>query len=148
MRLQGGIFEVPNTLTDPQLQPLPGLEPFLALMRMEGVEFYAVTDGSRSNAQNILQQAGLALSFRGILSAKEQGCAITSPTLYEKAARRMGTTPKITAVFTARPDLLFPLKEVGFQTVLVGGPFSPEDQVYADLTLSNYQSMTQSGLDP
>ena len=146
MRLQGGIFEVPYTLMDSQLQPLPGLDPFLALMRMEGVEFYAVTQDSRPAAQGLLQQLGLSQSFRGVLAAREQGCDITSPSLYEKAARRMGTAPQVTAVFTARPGLIPGLKEAGFQTVLVGSSFSREDCAQADLVISDYGAMTHSDL--
>ena len=146
MRLQGGIFEVPNTLIDSQLQLLPGVDSFLALLRIEGVTCYAVTEDSRPSAQDLLRQTGIISTFRGVLSAKEQGCAITSPTLYEKAARRMGTAPQVTAVFTTRSDLLLPLKENGFPVVLVGGSISQEGE-NADLIISDYQAMTRSGLD-
>lgn len=145
MRLQGGIFDVPDTITSTNNIPLPGIDTFLSLLRMEGVTLYAVTDGSRIQAQQTLAQAGLSAQFHGILSTVEQGCPITSTVLYEKAARRMGTAPKVTAVFTTRPNLLPQLQESGFFTVFIGNPCA--QQPAADLIISDYRSMSASSLD-
>ena len=40
MRLQGAVFDVPDTLLDREGRPLTGLMPFLSLLRMEGVLLY------------------------------------------------------------------------------------------------------------
>lgn len=50
MRLQGAIFDVPDTLLDREGRPLTGLMPFLSLLRMEGVLLYLVSEEERARA--------------------------------------------------------------------------------------------------
>ena len=47
MRLQGAVFDVPDTLLDREGRPLTGLMPFLSLLRMEGVLLYLVSEEER-----------------------------------------------------------------------------------------------------
>ena len=67
MRLQGAIFDVPDTLLDREGRPLTGLMPFLSLLRMEGVLLYLVSEEERRALQPKLEAAGLAAYFRGVL---------------------------------------------------------------------------------
>lgn len=144
MKLQGAVFDLSHTLTGQDGRPLPGLEPFLTLMKLEDVGLYLVTQGSRSQAQEVLARAGLSSYFKGILSAPEQGRGIDDPELYRKAARRMDTAPRVTAVFTARHSLLPALAQAGFYTVLVGQPAG--EGAKPDMAIQDYREMSSGGL--
>lgn len=144
MKLQGAVFDFEGSLLDAEGRPLPGLEEFLSLMKIEDVWMFLATDGDRRTAQQVLEQTGLATYFRGIVAAPEYGLAAGDPALYQKALRRLRTAPRATVAFTAREELLRALHDTGFQTVLVGqGPDSP----LAPLTverISDYREMTRS----
>ena len=145
MKLQGAIFDLPGTLLDQKGRPLPGLEPFLTLMKLEDVGLYLMTEGTRAQAQELLARSGLSPCFKGILSAVEQGRIILDPELYRKAARRMDAVPRVTAVFSARPGLLTALKEAGFYTVWVGS-FSPQGE-QPDLIVEDYRTLSSGALE-
>ena len=114
MRLQGAVFDVPDTLLDREGRPLTGLMPFLSLLRMEGVLLYLVSEEERRTLQPKLEAAGLAAYFRGVLYTGEQGRGIEDPELYEKCVRRLGTARPATLVFTAREKVLRCVREAGF----------------------------------
>ena len=120
MRLQGGIFLFPESLLDQQGEALPGAEPFLSLMKMEGVTLYLVTGEERHQALEELERAGLSSFFKGLLSARDYGEGEAGPALCLRALRRMGTAPRATAVFTTQPDQREPLEQLAMFPVLVG----------------------------
>ena len=62
MRLQGAIFELEGALLDRDGVPLPGLEPFLSLMKVEDVWMYLVTGVPSSQARQALEDAGLKVN--------------------------------------------------------------------------------------
>ena len=144
MKLQGAVFDFESSLLDAEGHPLPGLEEFLSLMKMEDVWMFLVTDGDRRTAQQALEGAGLASCFRGIVAAPEYGLPAGNPALYEKALRRLRTAPRATVAFTAREEVLRSLHGIGFQTVLVGqGPDGPLAALALE-SVRDYRDMTQS----
>lgn len=143
MRLQGAIFDVPDTLLDREGRPLTGLMPFLSLLRMEGVLLYLVSEEERRTLQPKLEAAGLAAYFRGVLYTGEQGRRIEDPELYEKCVRRLGTARPATLVFTAREKVLRCVREAGFQVVLVGKEHPEELRALADEVVDSYEDMTK-----
>lgn len=147
MRLQGAIFELEGALLDRDGVPLPGLEPFLSLMKVEDVWMYLVTGVPSSRARQALEAAGLSSFFRGILSAPEHGTDLHRPALYEKAVRRLRTALPATAVFTGRADMVAALKAAGFPVVLVGPDHAPEFRVLADEAVPDYRAMVHRDQD-
>lgn len=143
MRLQGAIFDLDGALLDRAGASLPGLDPFLSLMKVEDIWMYLVTGGSSAQARRVLDHSGLSPFFRGILSAPEHGVSVTAPALYEKAVRRLRTALPATAVFTAREDMVPVLKAAGFPVVLVGPGHPPELQAMADQVIEDYGAMTR-----
>lgn len=142
MRLQGAIFDFEGTLLDKAGAPLPGLEQFLSLMKIEDVWMYLVTDRDRQAAQQALERAGLANYFRGVMAASEHNNLPTDPEFYQKATRRLRTAPRATIVFTAREAVLHSLKSAGFQVVLVGADLPEELRALADEHIRDYRDMT------
>ena len=144
MRLQGAIFDLEGAVLDRDGSPLPGLEPFLSLMKVEDVWMYLVTCGSSALARQALEANGLSAFFRGILSAPEQGASLQQPGIYEKAVRRLRTALPATAVFTARGSMVASLKDAGFPVVLVGTGHALEVRELADETVPDYGAMVRS----
>ena len=64
MRLQGAIFDVEGTLLDDKGNPLPGLERFLSLMKMEDVWMYLVCDKDPAPVRAALEKNGLTVFGR------------------------------------------------------------------------------------
>jgi len=142
MKLQGAIFDFPGTLLDSEGQPLPGLDRFLSLMKMEDVWMYLVTDADRPGAQKRLEDNQLSSYFRGVTTAEEHSCSPTDPELYEKTVKRLRTARQATVIFTARPEVLRAMKEADFQVVLVG-QHPAELAALADMTIPDYRDMSQ-----
>ena len=67
MRLQGAVFDVPDTLLDREGRPLTGLMPFLSLLRMEGVLLYLVSEEERRALQPKLEAAGTGRLLPGCI---------------------------------------------------------------------------------
>lgn len=142
MRLQGAVFDFPETLLDDKGKPLPGIERALSLMKMEDVWLYLVCDGDPQPVRAALEAAGLWRFFRGLVSAKEHGGDPFDPEVYEKAVRRLRTAKQATLVVTAREALLRALKPQGFFVALVGEGHDPQAIELADETIVSYEEMT------
>lgn len=76
MRLQGAVFDVPDTLLDREGRPLTGLMPFLSLLRMEGVLLYLVSEEERRALQPRLEAAGLAAQLLWCLPLGRRSSAV------------------------------------------------------------------------
>lgn len=143
MKLQGAIFDCPATLLDSAGIPLPGVDRFLALMKMDDVWMYLVTESDRQTTMDALARAGLSNYFRGILSAPEHKLTITSPELYVKAVKRLRTSPRATLVFTTQERIVRALSPEGIQVVLVGENHSEETLRLATEYITDYRAMSQ-----
>lgn len=142
MRLQGAIFHLPGALLDEAGAPRNGVKEFLSIMKMEGVWMYGVTARPLEECRHILEGAGLAAYFRGVMQAQEHGTGVDDPQLYHKAVKRLRTAPRATAVFTTDPAVLQAAKEEHLYLVYVGK--SGEDGGAANQVISDYTDMTQS----
>lgn len=143
MRLQGAIFDFDGTLLDKDGQPLPGVDRFLFLMKLEDVWMYVAADQSEADTRQKLEQAGLWKYFRGVMAACEHRYQPTDPDFYLHIVRRLRTAPKATTVFTARPEVLRPLSEAGATVVLVGPDHPEELHALASETIFDYRSMVE-----
>lgn len=143
MKLQGAIFDFQDTLLDESGAPLPGVDRFLFLMKLEDVWMYLVTDDDRPGAQKALEQAGLASYFRGFVSAAEHNSQVGELEFMKKVLRRLRTSPRATPIFTARESVLRAMKAEGAQVILIGEGHSEELKSLADEVISDYREMSQ-----
>lgn len=143
MKLQGAIFDFEGTLLDQSGAPLPGVDRFLFLMKLEDVWMYLVTDDDRPGAQQALQKAGLASYFRGFVSAREYNSQVGELEFMKTVLRRLRTHPRATPIFTARESVLRAMKAEGAQVILVGSGHPKELQELADAVIADYGEMTQ-----
>ena len=116
MRLQSAIFSVEDSLAGHA-----DADKVLSILKMEGVWLYAVTGLTRADAERTLRELGLFDHFRGVLTASEAACAASDARLFEKAARRLRSAPRDTAVFTGRLGALRNAKAAGFRVAAVKG---------------------------
>ncbi|MBR3560120.1 MAG: HAD family hydrolase [Oscillospiraceae bacterium] len=116
MRLQSAIFSIEDALVGHE-----GVDKVLSILKMEGVWMYAVTDLPRAAAEQALRDAGLSDYFRGVLTAQEADCAASDARMYEKAMRRLRSTPRDTVVFVGRMEALEHAKAAGLRVAAVKG---------------------------
>ena len=126
MRLQGAIFDFDGTLLDKDGQPLPGVDRFLFLMKLEDVWMYVAADQSEADTRQKLEQAGLWKYFRGVMAACEHRYQPTDPDFYLHIVRRLRTSGRAGA------------------TVVLVGPDHPEElHALASETIFDYRSMVE-----
>ena len=119
MRLQSAIFSLDDALLTPDGAAREGAAKVLSILKMEGVWMYAVSARSRAEAESALARCGLSQLFRGVLASEDaEG---KGATLLEKAAHRLRSLPRDTAVFSGSEALLREAAEAGFRTVAVRG---------------------------
>ena len=121
-----------------QVQPKPGVEKFLSLLKMEGVWMYIATNTDRDLVEAALQHTGLDGYFRGILTCGEVGIGKKdSPEVYERAMRRLRGNKKDTVIFEDALHAIRTAKAAGFRVCGVYDP-SAEDDQEAIKSLSDY----------
>ena len=143
MKLQGAIFDFEGTLLDGEGRPLPGVEAFLFLMKLEDVWMYVSADRDRPGVQEAVRKAGLAPHFKGVMAADEFRRDTLDPAFYDKVVRRLRTAPQATPVFTAREEVLRSLAAAGIPVVLVGSGHSPETAALAVEVIPDYRDMSK-----
>lgn len=116
MRLQSAIFCIEDTLIGHA-----GADKVLSILKMESVWLYAVTDMARGDAEQALCEMGILEDFRGILTKSEANCAASDAKMFEKAMRRLRSTPRDTVVFAGRLEALRNAKAAGFRVAAVKG---------------------------
>ena len=80
----------------------------------------------------------IKISFRGLLTEREAGCAVCSGTMLEKAMRRLRSQKADTVVFTGTLALVESAKAAGFRAVAVGGA-AGEDEWRQMCALADYE---------
>lgn len=116
MRLQSAVFSIEDTLSGHE-----DAGKVLSILKMESVWLYGVTALPRGEAEALLQKLGLLDDFRGILTVQETNCALGDAKIYEKAMRRLRSTPRDTIVFTGRLETLRGAKAAGVRVAAVKG---------------------------
>ena len=112
-----------------EVQPKPGVQKFLSLLKMEGVWMYVATNTDRPLVELALKHAGLDGFFRGILTCAEAGAGKKeSPEIYERCLRRLRSTKKDTVVFEDALHAIRTAKAAGFRVAGVYDPAFEADQ--------------------
>ena len=132
-----------------RVQPKPGLEKFLSILKMEGVWMYVATATHRRLAEKALKTAGIDHYFRGIVTSADAGSHKSeSAEIYEMAMRRMQSNKQDTVVFE---DVLYAIrtaKAAGFRVAGVYDSMSeadqPEIQRLSDYYIRSYEELVQS----
>ena len=112
-----------------EVQPKPGVEKFLSLLKMEGVWMYVATNTDRDLVEAALKHTGLDGYFRGILTCAEVGVGKKdSPEIYERAMRRLRGNKKDTVIFEDALHAIRTAKAAGFRVCGVYDPSAEDDQ--------------------
>ena len=121
-----------------EVQPKPGVEKFLSLLKMDGVWMYVATNTDRDLVEAALKHAGLDGYFRGILTCAEVGAGKKdSPEIYERAMRRLRGNKKDTVIFEDALHAIQTAKAAGFRVCGVYDPSAEADQAEIK-SLSDY----------
>ena len=132
-----------------RVQPKPGLEKFLSILKMEGVWMYVATATHRRLAEKALKTAGIDHYFRGIVTSAEAGThKRDSADIYEMAMRRLQSNKRDTVVFEDALHAIRTAKAAGFR---VAGVYEataeqdqPEIQRLCDYYIRSYEELVQS----
>ena len=132
-----------------RVQPKPGLEKFLSILKMEGVWMYVATATHRRLAEKALKTAGIDHYFRGIVTSAEPGThKRDSADIYEMAMRRLQSNKRDTVVFEDALHAIRTAKAAGFR---VAGVYEataeqdqPEIQRLCDYYIRSYEELVQS----
>lgn len=118
-----------RTFYENEVQPKPGVQKFLSLLKMEGVWMYVATNTDRDLVEAALKHSGLSGYFRGILTCGEVGVGKKdSPEIYERCLRRLRSTKKDTVIFEDALHAIQTAKAAGFRVCGVYDPSAEADQ--------------------
>ena len=131
-----------------EVQPKPGVEKFLSLLKMEGVWMYVATNTDRDLVEAALKHTGLDGYFRGILTCAEVGVGKKdSPEIYERAMRRLRGNKKDTVIFEDALHAIRTAKAAGFRVCGVYDPSAEDDQEtiksLSDYYIRSFEEMFQ-----
>jgi HAD superfamily hydrolase (TIGR01509 family) len=130
-----------------EVQPKPGAEKFLSLLKMEGVWMYVATATDRAQAEAALRRCGLLDFFRGILTCTEVGCGKDSPVIFQRCLTRLRCRKEECVVFEDSLHAIRTAKGAGFRVAAVYDPSSEADQpairALADYTIRSYDEFIQ-----
>ena len=118
--LVGMVFDRIHDFYCERVQPKPGVEKFLSLLKMEGVWMYVATATDRPLAEAALRHAGIDGYFRGIVTVAEAGAGkAESAEIYERAMRRLQSNKKDTVIFEDAYHAIVTAKAAGFRVAAV-----------------------------
>ena len=119
-QLVGMVFDKIHDFYCEKVQPKPGVEKFLSLLKMEGVWMYVATATDRPLAEAALRHAGIDHYFRGLITVAEVGVGKRdSAEIYERAMRRLQSNKKDTVVFEDAFHAIRTAKAAGFRVAAV-----------------------------
>lgn len=131
-----------------EVQPKPGVDRFLSLLKMEGVWMYLATATDRAQAEAALTRCGLRDYFRGILTCSEVGGSKNSPLIYEKALTRLQCRKTQAVVFEDALHAIKTAKEAGFRVAAVADPSAEADREeirrLADYYIESFAEWTET----
>lgn len=117
-----------------EVQAKPGVDRFLSLLKLEGVEMYVATATDRPLAEAALEQAGIRRYFRGLVTCGEAGAGKdTSPAVYQRALRRLRTSLRDTVVFEDALHAVRTAKAAGFRVAAVYDATVAEQETLREL---------------
>ena len=147
--LVGLVFDKIHEFYCEKVQPKPGVEKFLSLLKMEGVWMYVATATDRPLAEAALRHAGIDGYFRGLITSQEVGVGKgESPEIYERAMRRLQSNKKDTVVFEDAFHAIQTAKAAGFRVAAVYDAaeeeHQPAIQQIADYYIRSFEEMFET----
>ncbi len=101
-----------------EVQPKPGVERFLSILRQRGIPMYVATATDRPLAEAALGQTGLMPYFQGLLTCQDVGRGKEDPAVFQEALSRLGSRRDATWVFE---DALHAIQQaiLGFPPIII-----------------------------
>ena len=132
-----------------RVQPKPGLEKFLSILKMEGVWMYVATATHRRLAEKALKTAGIDHYFRGIVTSADAGSHKSeSAEIYEMALRRLQSNKRDTVVFEDALYAARTAKAAGFRVAGVYDVTAEKDQAelqrICDYYIRSYEELVET----
>lgn len=132
-----------------RVQPKPGLEKFLSILKMEGVWMYVATATHRRLTEKALKTAGIDQYFRGIVTSAEAGShKRDSAEIYEMAMRRLRSDKRNTVVFEDALYAIRTAKAAGFRVAgvydVTAEADQPEIRRISDYYIRSYEELIRS----
>ena len=126
----------------------PGVERFLSLLKMEGVDMYVATNTDRRLAEAGLRHAGIDSYFRGLVTCDDVGIGkAESPLIFEHALTRLRGRKETTVVFEDALHCIRTAKAAGFRVCAVYDPSAEDDQEeirsLADTYIQSFEDMME-----
>ena len=126
----------------------PGVERFLSLLKMEGVDMYVATNTDRRLAEAGLRCAGIDGFFRGMVTCGDVGIGkAESPLIFERALARLGGRKETNVVFEDALHCIRTAKAAGFRVCAVYDPSAEDDQeeirALADTYIRSFEDMLE-----
>lgn len=148
-QLVGMVFDKIHDFYCEKVQPKPGVEKFLSLLKMEGVWMYVATATDRPLAEAALRHAGIDGYFRGLITSQEVGVGKgESAEIYERAMRRLQSNKKDTVVFEDAYHAIQTAKAAGFRVAAVYDEAEEENQPairqLADYYIRSFEEMFET----
>ena len=148
-QLVGMVFDKIHDFYCEKVQPKPGVEKFLSLLKMEGVWMYVATATDRPLAEAALRHAGIDGYFRGLITSQEVGVGKEeSAEIYERAMRRLQSNKKDTVVFEDAYHAIQTAKAAGFRVAAVYDAAEEENQPairqLADYNIRSFEEMFET----
>ena len=145
----GMVFDKIHDFYCEKVQPKPGVEKFLSLLKMEGVWMYVATATDRPLAEAALRHAGIDGYFRGLITSQEVGVGKgESAEIYERAMRRLQSNKKDTVVFEDAYHAIQTAKAAGFRVAAVYDAAEEENQPairqLADYYIRSFEEMFET----
>lgn len=132
-----------------QARAKPGVLPFLAMLKMQGVGMYVATNTERDLAEAGLRHAGIDGYFKGLLTCSDVGAGKNdSPEIFLRAMRRLGGNPENTVVFEDALHAIRTAKKAGFRVCAVYDRSAEAEQEeirrLADTYVRSFEELTRS----
>lgn len=126
----------------------PGVEKFLAILKMEGVSMYVASASERAMVETALKTASIADYFKGIITCAEAGADKgESAKIYEYAMKRMRGNKLDTVVFEDSRVAIRTAKAAGFRVAGIFDKASAdhweEIRAMADYAYESWEELTE-----
>lgn len=127
------------------LPPHPDTEPGLTKLKNAGFPLIALTNGSRSTTQKLLESAGVSSMFEKLVSTDDVGRAKPHPEVYLHAAREIDVEPGDLMLVAVHPWDIHGAKCAGLKAAYLdrGKPF-PDFMKSPDLTARSLTDLADS----
>ena len=111
-----------------EVQPKPGVIPFLHALKTAGIRMCIATATDRYQIEAALGRCKMLDFFQGILTCSEVGHGKDEPVIFRKAMECLGTDRSNTVIFEDALHAVQTAKADGFLTVGIYDPYLQEQQ--------------------